>query len=37
MTEMLNQDNRPADDLTIFNSGGYWAWSSGVWWVMPEG
>ena len=22
--------------LTIFNSGGYWVWSSGVWWVMPE-
>ncbi len=21
--------------LTIFNSGGYWVWSSGAWWVMP--
>ena len=24
-------------DLTIFNSRGYSVWSSGVWWVMPEG
>ncbi|MGO9194479.1 MAG: hypothetical protein ACLP8X_39320 [Streptosporangiaceae bacterium] len=22
--------------LTIFNSGGYWVWSPGVWCVMPE-
>ncbi len=23
-------------ELTIFNSGGYWVWSPGVWCVMPE-
>jgi hypothetical protein len=22
--------------LTIFNIGGYWVWSPGTWWVMPE-
>jgi hypothetical protein len=39
---MLVKDDRqgPLDSwyvvLTIFNSGSYWVWSAGAWWVMPE-
>ena len=33
LTELPRARNR---SLTIFNSGGYQVWPSGVWRVMPE-